>query len=879
MRQTIFSLRFRQFFFCLVLIGMVLFNTGVEPALADIRNAKLTVDLPGGATAGAKFNGGATFGLKATWEGDTPPYAATFKAGGDIGTSNSDAGSADFSVSAAALGPGAKSFSVSIIETSVPNAKPGTATGDKQADIDTTPLDLSVQIDSATKKVGKGGTVRFTVTALNGKTFGVVPTAVVNPGGAAATPVNPIIPGSVVNYTYTVPNDAAGGNYTVQVTGKDNTFPQTTANTGSGQDVFGVDVEGPGSPAIVSASVGNPTRAENITLSGTCSAETVSVEVLDKGSSLSPALVVSPSGTNWQATVVSVSEGKHRFTAKSKDEFGNESVISSEMAINVDRTKPNKPVLDTPVKRTSNKFITISGKAATDNPTSTDSLVSTPVEVHLYRVGETATAAASMNADASGNFSFSNIELKADNAGQNIFYAVAEDNARGSPGNMSDQSSTVTVYYDTDKAVPSALLVSSVALASASLPFGDFLAPGTYNVQVTFSENMDRTVNPTISFLGAGGGTQSSSSGSWTASTTFLGQIIIPAGQGTTFDGRAQNIRVSGAKDEAGNTMDDYTQNNPFGIDTTAPQTTMDSMDTIYVGSGTTSVTVQGSASDTTSGVGYVELWWEPFNNPTGTHATQSIGLAPGSNRWVTVLDVAALGIGDGAYKLWAYAGDRARPNPNVETRQPTGYRLLIVDRNVPQVERISFDDESVDLQPAGNPPPTVGSDVTKLTAFINKGSGSSTLVLTVPPMIFTLKDPAGTAITGNYAPMGSSAVSFTFPKLTMNGTYSIEVQPIDAAGNKGTTATRSFILDLAAPDNVRFDPASGTIVNDTYPPIQADEVWAYIDDPSADYTKSTIEVMYNGVVVGSQKTASTSLIWDLYGAVASHPTDQSGDG
>ncbi|MFH0893188.1 MAG: Ig-like domain-containing protein [Bacteroidota bacterium] len=95
---------------------------------------------------------------------------------------------------------------------------------------------------------------------------------------------------------------------------------------------------------------------------------------------------------------------------------------------------------------------------------------------------------------------------------------------------------------------------------------------GSVTFTITFSENMDNSVAPVVTYdpQGAGNGaaaqtiTQTSYSGN-----TWVGTATIPSGQSANYDGTAV-ISISGANDVAGNTMDaDVTHT--FVIDTSAP--------------------------------------------------------------------------------------------------------------------------------------------------------------------------------------------------------------------------------------------------------------------------------------------------------------------
>ncbi|MBP7632521.1 hypothetical protein KBA41_00005, partial [Candidatus Ozemobacteraceae bacterium] len=129
---------------------ILLLLAGVGTLFADIGEVTLTVDTEPAYSSGMIFNGGAKVTLKAAWaQGDTPPFGATFMTGGSaIGTVNTSEKNAQFVTSGAALGPGDKDFTVSVIETSVPNAVAKPGTGNRTISINTEAPNIIVSIDN-----------------------------------------------------------------------------------------------------------------------------------------------------------------------------------------------------------------------------------------------------------------------------------------------------------------------------------------------------------------------------------------------------------------------------------------------------------------------------------------------------------------------------------------------------------------------------------------------------------------------------------------------------------------------------------------------------------------------------------------------------------
>lgn len=874
MRQTTRSTNSTMFFKgSQAIIAVLLLLASVGTLFADVGGITLTVDTEPAYASGMIFNGGARVTLKAAWtQGDTPPFGATFNTGGSaIGTVNTSEKTAQFLTTGASLGSGDKDFSVSIIETSVPNAESKSAPGNRSITINTEAPTINVVLDngSSFSNQSPNNVVNFTVRSSN-KDISGTPEVTISPSAGTSLAQDGTPTSREFKYKITL-STASTGQYTIRAVCKDTTQPTSSANTGSGQTAFNVVNEGPTPATIDKVLPQTPTHLSAVTLSGAISSNIKTVAIYEGAAKVADASV-NTAALTWTANLSSLSEGTHKYIAKGKDALGNESSPSAEFTVVIDMTKPRAPKITQPPSPTSSQKITVTGTDAVDEGT-TKSL---PITVLLYDMtGQIGSA----TANADGTFTFTNVTLHGE--GDNILYARCEDGAKGSPGNISESSVAVRVVLDTnasgDTTVSSVVVAQGANLASTSVPMPatTYLAPGNYSVQVTFSENMDRTVLPSIGVKPTTGSEVVTNSGTWTASTTFSGSFSIPAGQGTTWDGVAA-LRIFGARDAAGNLQDEYNQASAFRIDTTAPTTSMDSMETIYVSSSTTSITLKGTSNDSASLVGYVEIATAPF---TGTPPTSGLRVpifnGP-SVSWTHNWDVSTLPAGK--YKLWAYAADQSKPSPNVEAM--SSYRTVIVSRVNPTIVRISLDDVTTDL-PA-NSVITVASDVTKITAVMQDG-GTAGLNLNVPPTLLTLMhDATGKNITGNFTNNGVNTITFTFPKLTDNGTYTITLQPIDNAGNQSAAvATRSFVLDTSAPSSVTFQPGNGMYANRTYPSIHADQVWGLIQDPTADYTTSGIEVSYNGIPAGNQLTgaSTTAVVWDLYGSTASAPTDQSGDG
>ena len=134
--------------------------------------------------------------------------------------------------------------------------------------------------------------------------------------------------------------------------------------------------------------------------------------------------------------------------------------------------------------------------------------------------------------------------------------------------------------------------VTNVSVSDALITDAD--DGGTFTVTVTFSEAMDQTTNPTLTFGQDVSGTLSFVSGTWINATTFEATYSIADGNEELGD---VTIDVAGAKDLAGNTQADYTPEAEFSVDTENPSVvSVDVNDTLLtdadVGTGEFTVTV-----------------------------------------------------------------------------------------------------------------------------------------------------------------------------------------------------------------------------------------------------------------------------------------------
>ncbi|NLF96553.1 MAG: T9SS type A sorting domain-containing protein [Candidatus Riflebacteria bacterium] len=847
---------------CMILI---LFGNAVQ-LHADITAATLQVEAP--ALSPGKINGSGLVTLKAQWTGDTPPFSATFKSGDNtLGNETTSTTGATYQVSGAALGHGdGKSFKVILLESSVPNSEPAEAAGNNAVNVDLVAPVLSVSIanGSSFSNTAPNNVVRIRVESTQED----IRTPVISPvNGVNASQEGGDTSGKVFYFTLTLNESFSNGDYNVSVTAKDTSEPAESANTGTGNTTFRVGTGATGSTSINSSTPPSPTNATSISLAGKAPADAKTVEVLDGTNSVATVNITSE---DWSVGI-SPDEGTHEYVAVSRDSLGIEISRSGVFKVIVDRAVPTTPTLSYSGPTTTNgESVTV-----TVNIPDIETETSPPVKVQAFVNGVAA------GTPQSATTSPVTMSVPLVDGTNRITFEVID-----AAGNKSTMSDAVNVFKDTTAAEVSGMFISRPGVvASMPLPLdpGYFLGAGIFKLQVNFGKDMNRTVNPVITVQAGGGSILSVSGGVWVASSTFVGEIVVPKNGGAGYDGAA-SINVSGAVDASGNAMADYPLGNAFTIDSSNAVASFESNDTIFVSASSTKVLLKGDVIDSGgSGVGYVDLVWQSFTG--GEVGSESVPImqaspSPWEKNW-DVKTAGGTGLSAGRYKLWVVAADQAKPTPNYEDYTTKPYRVIVYDVDLPVVNRVAIGNMAQDINEMLPQPVVIASAVTRLTARFTE-SGDSGIDFGGTYSGFTLvHDETGTNIMGNYSNNGSDTIYFDFPELTINGTYTVSVTPVDLGGNVGETASRSFSLDKSAPDSVTFYPADQRIANISHVALEQDQVWATINHPRADHVRSTIEVRYNGNVVGNQVAngSETAVVWDLYGAAGALATNQAHDG
>jgi hypothetical protein len=309
------------------------------------------------------------------------------------------------------------------------------------------------------------------------------------------------------------------------------------------------------------------------------------------------------------------------------------------------------------------------------------------------------------------------------------------------------------------------------------------ISTGTLKFTLTFSEDMNTLVDPTVTFGQASPFNTYTIVGSWTSNTTWVGSYAVGTGTG---DGDFR-VRVTGAEDLAGNPQTSY-NSNQFEIDTTEPTSSVGTLSSFQI---TQTFNIPYTKSDGSGpGVDYVELYyrndggsWKRYGS---THTSSPISFnAPG----------------EGHYEFYTIATDNAG---NEEDAKTIPEASTTVDITKPDVISIVV----------SNPSPINEGTVTVTITF------SEDMDLSSGPLVaFGLTTPFNA--NGIIQSTFSGALwtgTFTVTPATGDGTQTISITlGTDLAGNTmDEDTTFSFVIDTVSPDVSSSGPTGSEILLDS---------------------------------------------------------------
>jgi hypothetical protein len=809
-----------------VLLCALLLICGItNVALADITG--LTLDASASGASGNRLNAGASITLTASWSGDSPPFTARFKSGGNVVFTDTQlaAGSSVYSLGTSQIGDTggtAQQFSVEVLDTAGGLAN---AVANKSYVVDFTRPTLTATITNG-PNFSNSSTVRVQITSDE-----TIKPPTVTSNGVGAAIEGTATPGTSFVYNLPLSSGFANGAHSITITAKDTSEPEASANEGTTSVQFTVGTSVQGATTIATVTPASPTNSSTVTLSGACPDGTSTVEILNNGASIN---TVGVSGSSWSISL-SVGEGSHSFVAISKDTLGTEISRSSASTVIIDQTPPDAPTVTSTLPATTNQTpvnVTLSCNE-------TDA--SLPIKIQAYNNGVAVGVPTNVNSGAC----VMNVPL---NAGSNSLTFASVDAA----GNMSAQTAAVLVNYDNNATTNIILSFESPFVMPLPLATSYQVGGGNYTLKMIFDKNMNQGVKPTLTITCGGGAVITSSSGTWTSATTFSQTFSIPASGGASYDGPVAGLSVSGAYDAYGNAIDAYDYNgSPFYIDCTPPTSAFNDTSTLYVSGANATANLGGTVNDSGSGLSHLDLVWA--DSTSGTVASVSIPVLSSATTWSYAWDTSALA--EGTYNFWVVATDKSQPVGNSEKYTSKTPRTLIVDRSAPTVGTIAINYSTIDINNETQP---FTENITRITALIND-SGSSGINATTSEMTLT---KGGIAVAGekNY---NGSALVYSFSPLG-DGEYTIKVTPKDSAGNTGEVASRTFKVTVSVSSNADFKPEYGSYTNKTHPILKEGQVWSILSEGNVSYEKSKITVNYNGSTNGFQVASTTGLVWQF---------------
>lgn len=814
---------------------LVLFSS-ISALHADVAPSNVAVNttFPGSSN---KINGSGWVNLAVTWQGDSPTFTAKYMKNGTVIFTESAISSTNTSAQIQASVIGDTNGSAIPITVQIVDSAGRTAEASSQGVlVDTKVPNLTATVTNG-PNFSQSSSVRIQITSDK-----EIHAPSVTSEGVAATPEGSLTTGTSFVYNLQLTNAFANGSHNISISAVDTTEPESGANRGSTSVTFSVGSSVSGSTNINSSSPASPTNASNVTLSGSSPSGTSKIRLMDGGNQISEIAV---SGTEWSIGLTP-DEGTHSYVAISLDSLDQEVSRSSAFSLIVDRTAPSVPNYDATGIPTQTNQTSLSFTVSVDNYASE---VSNPVFLQAYNNGTA--VGQKYNVTTSGSPITMSVPLT---DGTNNICFKTSDNA----GNMSESSTVTSV----NKSGSASAAVSSTMVDAYSIPAPttSMLGGGAHTLTVNFNQAVDSGVMPKVEVV-CGGGAKLEVTGSWSSTQVFAGNFNVPANGGASYDGAA-TLNVSEVKDSFGNVLEAYTQAAAFSIDSTNPTSTINGTE-FYVSATNQNVNLSGTVDDGDgSGIDYLTLICK---DSSGTETKTNVPLQTGAQSpWS--YSYSASGLASGKYTLTTSATDRAVPTGNTENVNGKAGVTIIVDTEAPTVTRVSLNNTGVDISTYGDPC-VIASDVSRLVV-VAADTGDSGLDLTSSNFVFTLNGPNG-LVTGEKTNNGVDTIYFDFQTLTAGGEYTITVNPVDKAGNVGTTTTRVFTLNKSAPDQATFNPPSYVTANKTDANLAQSQVSVSLattgGGATPSYSASTISVKYNGVEIGSKQPSETELVAKLH--------------
>ncbi|WP_439342863.1 Ig-like domain-containing protein [Vacuolonema iberomarrocanum] len=354
---------------------------------------------------------------------------------------------------------------------------------------------------------------------------------------------------------------------------------------------FTVDTTAPDAPSINSLSedsgvADNLTNDQGLEFSGTAEADSV-VELFLDGASIGTTTATAGGNWSFDYTGTALTDGDYILTATATDVAGNASDVSANFEFTVDTTAPDAPAIANLSDDT----------AAIDNITGDTTLVFTGTAeadstVELFLNGTAIGTAIATG----GNWSFDHTGTTLAD-GDYTLTAMATDVA----GNVSLVSAGFDFTIDATAPMVTGIVPSVETIQDANVGSDGF------TLTVSFSEAMDTTVDPTLSFPTSEEDPSrvlTFNSGTWTDATTYVASYDV-----TDANENIPNIdvQVADAQDIAGNVISSPVQADRFSIGLISSVEFSDTRYTVSEDGGTSDVVTLTRSGDL-SGITTVQV-------------------------------------------------------------------------------------------------------------------------------------------------------------------------------------------------------------------------------------------------------------------------------
>jgi hypothetical protein len=542
----------------------------------------------------------------------------------------------------------------------------------------------------------------------------------------------------------------------------------------------------------------NAAEDGDVTISGTGAEANATVDVsVDDGSNPAVAAQVTADGAgNWtlaggnELDLSGLDEGSLTVSVTQTDAAGNLSVAATE-TIAYDRSAPAAPAIAAPVEgddainAAEDGDVAISGSGAEANAT---------IDVSISD-GSNPAIAAQVTADGAGNWTLAGgneLDVSGLDQGTLTVSATQTDAA----GNAS-AAATRTVAYDS--AAPA--LAGAIAPSVAQIGDAQVGADG-FSLTIDFAEAMDTSVDPTVTFptggedpsaVGNTVATLSNPGGAWADADTYVVTYDV-ADDDIVLN--AVDVRVSGARDAAGNVMAATTRADVFSV-ITAPAPAIQS--------------IASPGGDGVFGVGdsvTVTVTFDEAVDFTANGGTLEILLSNGEAVTLAIADTANQTAFGGTYTI--AEGDADSADLDVASVGLTGGAALTAnDDGVPAGLAVPAGQNLADTQDIAidaNTPPALQPD---LAAASDTGvSDTDNLTADAAPTVSgtteagaTVAVRVGGAAVGTATADGSGAWSFDFaPGDLAVGANAIDIVASDAVNTSADSPDLVVVLDAAAP-------------------------------------------------------------------------------